>query len=228
MAPADDRRAIGVARKECSLHGLVEFGRRIGLGAHPPLFEHDIALGRDDIGGQHQIGHPVGFVAHHRAQMFACDALKIRGVIVGGEGIFLAAEFGDELRKLALRVIRRALEHEMFEKMRNAGFAWRIVRRTVPVPDHMRDDRRTVIWNDHNVETVIELEILNAGRGRRHGIGRAVSQRRRMGGGTVHLFPRMAAVQPFTAPVMRLYRAKGGEASAPSPGDNAVSRRAGF
>ena len=34
--------------------------------------------------------------------MFAGDALEIGGEIIGGEGVFLAAEFGDEMREIAL------------------------------------------------------------------------------------------------------------------------------
>ncbi len=106
MAPADDRRAIGMMREERRLHRLVELVGGIGIGAHPALFEHDIALGRDDLVGQDEAGHPVGLVIHADGEMLLGDALEIGGVVVRGEGILLAAEIGDELGELALRMLR--------------------------------------------------------------------------------------------------------------------------
>ncbi len=81
--------------------------------------------------------------------MFFRHALEIGGVVVRGEGILLAADVGDEFGVFARRVVLRALEHQMFEKMRDAGFADRIVGRAIAIPDHMGDDRRAMI-RDHD------------------------------------------------------------------------------
>jgi hypothetical protein len=52
----------------------------------------------------------------------------------------------------------RALEHQVFEEMRDAGLAERIIRRSVPVPDHVGYDRRAAVRDHHHVETVVEGE----------------------------------------------------------------------
>src|SRR5580700_802904 len=47
MAPTDDRLAIGMLRKQGRLHGFGELTGWVGIGAHPPFPEDDIALGPD-------------------------------------------------------------------------------------------------------------------------------------------------------------------------------------
>ncbi len=61
----------------------------------------------------------------------------------------------------------RALEHQMFEEMRDAGFARRIVGRAVAIPDHMGDDRRAMIRDHHDVHAVVELRLGDGGTLRR-------------------------------------------------------------
>ena len=51
----------------------------------------------------------------------------------------------------------------MFEKMRDAGLADRVIGRAVPVPDHMGDHRRPVIRDDDDLEAVRELAMRDAG-----------------------------------------------------------------
>src|SRR3712207_3633755 len=55
-------------------------------------------------------------------------------------------------------MLLRALEHEMFEEMRDTGLADRIVRRTVAVPHHVGHDRNAVIRDHHDVEAVVQGE----------------------------------------------------------------------
>ena len=95
MAPADDRRAVGVMGEQRRLHRLVELGAGIGVAMHAALLQHDVALGRDDLVGEHQAGHAVGLEFHHRAEVFLGDPLEIGGIIVAGESVFLAADLGD-------------------------------------------------------------------------------------------------------------------------------------
>ena len=47
----------------------------------------------------------------------------------------------------------------MFEKMRDARFADRIIGRANPIPHHMNDDWRAVIRNYDHMQAVIELKI---------------------------------------------------------------------
>ena len=84
------------------------------------------------------------------------DPLEIRRVVVRREGVLLPAEFGDGLGELALRMGRGTLEHQVFEEMRDAGLADRVIGRPVAVPDHVRDDRRAMIRDHDDLEAVVE------------------------------------------------------------------------
>ena len=103
--PADDRRAVGVAHEQRRRHRLRKLGRRIGLDPHAALLEHDVALGRDHRLVEDEAGHAVGLELHHGPEVLAGDALEIGRVVVGGEGVLLAAERRDDLAELARRVL---------------------------------------------------------------------------------------------------------------------------
>ena len=90
-------------------------------------------------------------------------ALEVAGVVAGGEGVLLAADGGDHLREPPVRILRRALEHQVFEEMREAGFARRLVGGADPIPDHVGDDRRAVVGDDHDFEAVGEREMRDIG-----------------------------------------------------------------
>jgi hypothetical protein len=47
----------------------------------------------------------------------------------------------------------------VFEEVRDPGFAGRFVGGADPVPDHVHDDRRAVVLDDHDVHAVVELEV---------------------------------------------------------------------
>ena len=61
-------------------------------------------------------------------------------------------------------MFRGALEHQMLEEMREAGFARRLVGRADLVPDHLRDDRRAVIRDHHDLQAVGKREASRAAR----------------------------------------------------------------
>ena len=93
--------------------------------------------------------------------MFLGDALEIGGIVIAGKRILLAAEIRDKLREFALRIGLGALEHQMFEEMRDAGLARRIVGGAVAIPNHMRHDRRAVIRDDDDIQAICELCLRN-------------------------------------------------------------------
>ena len=157
MAPADDRPAVGMLREKRRLQGLAKLFRGIGIGAHPPLFENDIALGRHYLVGQDQIFHPVGLIVHADVEVLLGDALEIGGVVIRGESILLAAEIGDQLGKLALRMVLVPLNIKCSRKCAMPDLPDRIVGRAIAIPDHMRHDGRPVVLDDDDLETVGEL-----------------------------------------------------------------------
>ena len=144
--------------EERSRHRLRELCGRIRLDAHAALFKHHVALGSDDGFLQQEVRHAVGLELHHRLEILARDALEIGRVVERGEGVLLTAEARDHLRELARRVLLRALEHQMLEKMRDARLPERIVCRTVAIPDHVSDDGNAAIGDDDDVKTVVEGE----------------------------------------------------------------------
>ena len=55
------------------------------------------------------------------------------------------------------------LEHQVLEEVGDAGDAPRLVGGADPVPDHVGDDRRAVVGDDHHLHAVGELELVGAG-----------------------------------------------------------------
>jgi hypothetical protein len=103
-------------------------------------------------------GHAIGFELHHGGKLVARHALEVAGIVGGGEGILVAADPQHGLRELAGRMLGRALEHQVLEEMRQAGFARRLVGRADLVPDHLGDHRRAVIGDHDDLQAIIERE----------------------------------------------------------------------
>ena len=137
------------------------FGQpRLGVvgDAHVVFLEHDVALGQHVLILEDQAGHAIGLELHHGAELVARYALEIAGVVGRGEGVLVAADPQHGLGKLAGRMLAGALEHQMFEKMRKAGFAGRLVGGADLVPDHLGNDRRAVIRDHHDLQAIAEGE----------------------------------------------------------------------
>ena len=60
----------------------------------------------------------------------------------------------------------------MFEEMGDAGLALRLIGRAHPIPDHVGDDGRPMIGNDHDLQAISESE----GLGQRLGGGKRSRQ----------------------------------------------------
>ena len=143
-----------------------EFGVRIALGASPgdiatlvlrqgarlivraqtTLLHDDLDFLGELVRRQGEVGHPVGFQAHHLRQARLLRLLEIARVVLAGEGVLPAAERRDLTRELARPDRLGALEHHVLERVGNAGGAIELVERTGAVPDHVRHRRRPVIF----------------------------------------------------------------------------------
>ena len=113
----------------------------------------------------------------------AGDLLIEGGVVMGGEGVVLAAILGDGLGKGVARHLLGAAEHHVLEEMRQARDARRIVHRAHLEPQHLGDDRGAVIGDHQHLHAVGQRElesVLPAG-GLRRGwqLGRAACDARR-------------------------------------------------
>ena len=159
MPPADHGPAVGVIEVERGVHLLAEPRGGIVADPHVLLFQHDVELGADHVVGENQAGHAVSLELHHALELVARHALEVAGVVDRGEGVLLPADGRNDLRETAGRVLGRALEHQMLEKMGEAGLARRLVGRADLVPDHVGNDWRAMIGDDHDLEAVRKREV---------------------------------------------------------------------
>ena len=141
------------------VHLLAEPRSRIVGDPHVLLFQHHLELGPHHVVGEHQAGHAVGLELHHLLELVARHALEIAGVVGRGERVLLAADGRNHLGEAPVRVLGGALEHQMFEEMGEPRLARGLVGRADLVPEHVGDDRRAVIGNDHDLEAVREREM---------------------------------------------------------------------
>ena len=171
LHPADHRNAVGLVLPERRVDLLVEHRLRIAVDARAALFQDHVALGLDDLVGEDEVAHAVGLEAHHLTERRRRHRLVEGGVVIGGEGVVGAADGRYGAVELARGVVGRGLEHQMFEEVRDAGFAWRLVGAADLVPHHMGDDRGAVIGDDHHLHAVVEQEVRHLavvrGQGRR-------------------------------------------------------------
>ena len=136
----------------------MQFGNRLVLDAHAQFLDHHIALWQHFLVGEFQIGHAVGFHLHDERQPVFGDGLKISREIIIGESIVTPAIARNRLGEFTGRELVRALEHQMFEKMRQPRLARHFVCRANAIPDHMGHNRRTVIRNNQNLHPVGQRE----------------------------------------------------------------------
>jgi hypothetical protein len=135
-------------------HLLAHQGLRIILHPHAALFQHHIALGADIALREIEVDHAVRLQTHRQLQPVDRDLFIEGGIIMGGEGVVLAAILGDGLGKKIARRLFGAAEHHVFEEMRHAGNAGRIVDRADLEPQHLRDDRRAMIGDHQHLHAI--------------------------------------------------------------------------
>ena len=114
--------------------------------------------GRTVSSFENEVLHAIGFEIHHEIELILGDALVVAGVIAGGEGIAVAAIDADQPVQFAGGIFGRALEHQMFEEMRDARLAHRLIGGAHLVIDHVGDDRGAMIGNDDDLHAVGERE----------------------------------------------------------------------
>ncbi len=157
--PADHRPTVWVIEEQRRLDLLPQPRVRIVGDPHVVFLEHDVEFGQRVGVGEHEASHAVGLELHDEGQIFARDALVIAGVVGGGERVLLATDGGEHLGEFAAGIFLGALEHQVLEKVRDTGFAGRLVGGPDLVPHHVGDDRDAVIGNDDDFEPVREREV---------------------------------------------------------------------
>ena len=116
--PSDHRTPVRVIEIKGGVDLLRKPAVRVVGDPHILLFEHDIKLGAHHRIGECQTGDAVGLERHHVLEMLARHPLEEAGIVARRERVLLPADRGDRQRETAVGMLRGALEHQMFEKVR--------------------------------------------------------------------------------------------------------------
>ena len=160
--PADHRAAVRVVIEQRGVAFLGKQGSGIAVHALRPFLQNHLPFGLPVILADAQVGHPVGLHLHHQRQAVRGDALEIGGVVIAGEGVVHAAIGGHGLGQLARLQFFGALEHQVFQVMRDPRLAGRLVRRSDPVPNHLDHHRGAVILDHDGFKAVGQGEMGDA------------------------------------------------------------------
>ena len=106
-----------------------EFGRLVLV--HEDLFEDHLALGLDLVGPEGGSADDVAEDVEAQVEVLVEEAGVEGRVLLGGEGVHLAADGLDRLGDLASRALFGALEQQVLEEVGDAGQ----FRTLVPRPD---------------------------------------------------------------------------------------------
>ncbi len=71
----------------------------IVVGPRTALLEHHVTLRKHHFVGELQAGHAIGLEGHYLFEIVLRHALEIGGVVLRREGVFLAADGGDDIRE---------------------------------------------------------------------------------------------------------------------------------
>ena len=132
---------------------------------------HHVALGGEALRLDDEARHAIGLGEQQALQVVGGDHLIVIGEIVVGRGVVIAADilgqpihlFGDE--------VARRLEHEVFEHVREARPAARIVLRADIVPDLYRDVGRAGVTQRIDAQPVGQRPLGKGDRLDRRGVG---------------------------------------------------------
>jgi hypothetical protein len=101
-----------------------------------------------------QMAHAVRLHPQRHVQRGGRHGLEIVGAVKPGGAVLVGGTGQFEGFEVFVLVILRALEHQVFEQMREAGFAIRFVRRADVVPDADRHHGCLVVFVHHHGQAV--------------------------------------------------------------------------
>ena len=151
---ADGRVLVGMDRERLVVDDFVQPPVGLILDAHAPLFLDHFALGLEHLLVDAQRGQAIGFEPEHERQVLRRERLPEDRRVFVRIGVALAADARDP-RRMPFRLdVLRALEHHVLEEVRESGTARLLVLRADVVPDLSVNDRRRMIFEEHDLETV--------------------------------------------------------------------------
>ena len=125
----------------------------------PAFLAHHLALGRDILLGQDEIGHPVGFDLHDEREPIPADLLVVGRIVATGDRIVLAAVPVHDVREFAGTERPRALEKKVLEEVGDPGLALRFVGRSHRIPHYVGDDWSTPIGDHRHLQAIVQSEL---------------------------------------------------------------------
>ncbi len=182
----DDRVVIRVAFRIAGLQQMIEHAavRLVFTLAFFVLYHATLLIQPGLVDGAEQMAHAVGFHEQGHVQGRSRHVLEIVGAVgVGGAVLIGGADQFEGFEEFAL-VVFRALEHQVFEQVRETAAAERLVLGSDVVPDVDGDDRRLTVGMHDHTQAIRQGEFLIGdvhGRGaggvsRRHEIRRGAEK----------------------------------------------------
>ena len=123
----------------------------------PPFVQHDLAFGRELLfaQGRQQVAHAIRFHPQRQFQRLRRHDFPVVGAVGIGRAVHEAAGFLQGL-EVAGRMVRRALEHQVFEEVGKAGAPGLLVPRADVVPHAHGRHRDVAVFVHDDVEAVRE------------------------------------------------------------------------
>ena len=162
--------------EEALLPGAV--GRVVDLLA--TLVQDHVALVVEGGLGEHlaERAHAIRLQPQRQLELVARQGIAVDRRVEAGVGVRAAPRGLHQVEVLALADVRRALEHHVFEEVREAAAPGRLVAGAHRVPQADSHHRHAAVGKDHDPQPVVEAMVDEAGRlrheagnGNRHGGG---------------------------------------------------------
>ena len=107
-----------------------------------------------------QIAHAIAFQPQRAFERGAGHGLEIIGAVEIGRAVVIGRAHFLQVLEIVLRCVLAAVEHQMFEQVREAGLAFGFVLRSDIVPHRDGHDGSLAVGVDDDVEPVVERELL--------------------------------------------------------------------
>ncbi len=158
----DRQAAIRMSRGEArAVDGLRDLAVRAVLVLALFVLDHAALLVEPRLRhGAEQVAHAIRFHPQREIERRGRDVLEIVGAVETRGAVHRGRTDLFQRLEIFVVVVFRALEHQVFEQMRESALAGRLVFRADVVPDVDRDDRRLAVRVDDDGQAVVELEFL--------------------------------------------------------------------
>ena len=151
------------------IHGFVDAGTGLIVGAHPALFHDHLNFLAVTGRFQRQVAHPISFQDHNSLQLAGRHLLKVGGVIRTGKGIVTPTYRRHAAVKFAGPHTGCPFKHHVLGHVRHASHAIMFVNTADAIPNHLYSRRRTVIFAHHDPHAISQRGFKGVIRdGRRH------------------------------------------------------------